>query len=336
MELIGYMAFVPFLLYANHQVQQGLTMGSFVVFIAALFRLYEPIRKLSRMHLHIQQAAASAQRVFELMDSDVEVVDRPGAVVLDGFRNSITFEDVSFQYPGADRKQVLCDVNLTIRHGEIVALVGSSGAGKTTLAGLIPRFYDVVDGSVRIDGAELTSLTLESLRRHIAIVTQETFLFDDTLGNNIAYGREDCELEEIVEAARAAFVDEFAQRLPDGYDTRIGERGQNLSGGQRQRIAIARAILKQAPILILDEATSSLDTESEQLVQRALERLMRNCTTLVIAHRLSTVRKADRIVVMADGRVVEEGNHQKLMDQSGIYRRLYELQFVDIAFPSGA
>ena len=218
---------------------------------------------------------------------------------------------------------------LVIEKGDIVALVGSSGAGKTSLANLLPRFYDVTGGRITIDGQDIRDCTLASLRAQIAMVTQETFLFDDTIRNNIAYGRSDCSLEEIIEAARAAFMHDFIMETGNKYDTIIGERGQRLSGGQRQRIAIARAVLKKAPILILDEATSALDTESERLIQKALHNLMKNCTTLVIAHRLSTIRLADRIVVLDNGRIVEEGNHSSLMEGSGIYRRLYELQFAD-------
>lgn len=328
MEFIGYVAFVPFLLYANFQINRGFTVGAFVVFVAALFRLYEPVRKLSRMHLHFQQASASAQRVFEILDQAPEIRDHPDALPLPPFSGSIDFERVAFSYPG-NRQPVLNGIDLRIQKAEIVALVGASGAGKTSLVSLIPRFYDVRRGAVRIDGIDIRNVTLRSLRSQISMVTQETFLFNDSIRNNIAYGRQDCSMTEIEEAAKSAFIHEFVVSLPRGYEEKIGERGHRLSGGQRQRIAIARAVLKKAPILILDEATSSLDAESERLVQMALENLMRNCTTVVIAHRLSTIRLADRIVVMKEGRIVEEGNHETLMRRSGVYQKLYELQFSD-------
>jgi subfamily B ATP-binding cassette protein MsbA len=329
-EFIGYVAFVPFLFYANYQVSRGFTIGAFVVFVAALFRLYEPVRKLSRMHLHFQQAAASASRVFDLMDTRIEMPQRPDAVALPTLSSEIVFDNVEFAYPGDDSVPVLQDIDLTIRKGEIVALVGSSGAGKTSLVNLLPRFYDVDGGEIRIDGRDIRSCTISSLREQIAIVTQETFLFDETIKSNIAYGREDCKLEDVVEAARAAYIHSFIEALPDQYETLIGERGQRLSGGQQQRIAIARAILKKAPILILDEATSALDTESERLIQKALHNLMQHCTTIVIAHRLSTVRLAHRIAVLDRGRLVEIGSHVELMRKSGVYRKLYELQFADL------
>lgn len=329
-EFIGYVSFVPFLLYANYQVNQGFTIGAFVVFVAALFRLYEPVRKLSRMHLAFQQAFASSTRIFELLDTHIEIQDPPGARELAPLQKKIVFEQVSFHYKGPESQLVLQDIDLTIPKGEIVALVGSSGAGKSTLASLIPRFFDVAAGRITIDGEDIREVSLESLRRQIAIVTQETFLFNDTLKNNIAYGREDCTLEDIEAAARAAFIHDFIVGLPQGYDTAIGERGQLISGGQRQRIAIARAILKGAPVLILDEATSALDSESERLVQEALYNLMQHCTTLVIAHRLSTIRLASRIVVLEAGRIVETGNHESLLEYSGVYRKLYDLQFADV------
>jgi subfamily B ATP-binding cassette protein MsbA len=326
-EFIGYVSFVPFLLYANHQINRGFTIGAFVVFVAALFRLYEPVRKLSRMHLVCQQAFASSTRIFELLDTHIEIQDLPGARELTPIQKEIAFEEVSFHYRGPESQLVLQDINLTIPKGEIVALVGTSGAGKSSLASLIPRFFDVAAGRITIDGEDIREVSLESLRRQIAIVTQETFLFNDTVRNNIAYGREDCTPEDIEAATRAAFIHDFIAGLPQGYDTLIGERGQLVSGGQRQRIAIARAILKGAPVLILDEATSALDSESERLVQEAFNNLMQHCTTLVIAHRLSTVRMADRIVVLEAGRIVETGNHKSLWECSGVYRKLYDLQF---------
>ena len=329
-EFIGYLSFVPFLLYANYQINRGFTIGAFVVFVAALFRLYEPVRKLSRMHLVFQQAFASSTRIFELLETHIEIQDSAGARELAPIQKEIAFEEVSFHYKGPESQLVLRDIDLTISKGEIVALVGSSGAGKSSLASLIPRFFDVAAGRIAIDGQDIREVSLESLRRQIAIVTQETFLFNDTLQDNIAYGREDCTLEDIEAAARAAFIHDFITELPQGYATIIGERGQLVSGGQRQRIAIARAILKGAPVLILDEATSALDSESERLVQEALYNLMQHCTTLVIAHRLSTVRQADRIVVLEAGRIVETGNHETLLEFSGVYRKLHDLQFADV------
>jgi subfamily B ATP-binding cassette protein MsbA len=331
-EFIGYFAFLPFLFYADYQIRhEALSLGAFATFVVAIFKLWEPMRKISRLHLHIQQAFASSTRVFELLETRVEVLDEPGATEMPPFVSDVRFEGVSFIYRSHAKIPALQDINLAIRAGEVVALVGASGAGKTTLASLIPRFYDPTHGHITIDGVDIRRFTQSSLRKQIAIVTQDTFLFNDTARNNIAYGREDCPLDEIVEAARAAFIDDFISSLPQGYDTMIGERGQLVSGGQRQRIAIARAILKNAPILILDEATSSLDSESERLVQQAIYNLMQRRTTLVIAHRLSTVRIADRIAVMDGGRIVEIGNHDSLMARSGVYRRLHDLQSSDVA-----
>ncbi|MFB3904438.1 MAG: ABC transporter ATP-binding protein [Acidobacteriota bacterium] len=327
-EFVGYFAFVPFLIYAHHQISRNaLTLGAFATFVIAIFRLWEPMRKLSRMHLHIQQAFASSARVFELLETRVEIIDSPEAIQLPPFQSEISFDDVSFGYKAHSRSPVLHHIDLKIKAGEVVALVGPSGAGKTTVAGLIPRFYDPTEGRITIDGIDIRKVKQKSLRKQIAMVTQDTFLFNDTVRANISYGREDCGLDEVIEAAKAALIHDFIVSLPQGYDTVIGERGQLVSGGQRQRLAIARAILKNAPILILDEATSSLDSESERLVQEAVYNLMQRKTTLVIAHRLSTVRIADRIVVMQSGRIVEVGDHETLMSRSGVYRRLYDLQF---------
>jgi subfamily B ATP-binding cassette protein MsbA len=304
------------------------TQGSFVAFMAAVVFLYEPFKKLVRTNNTIQQGLAGADRVFELLDTPPQVTDRPGAVELHGVREGIQFERAGFAYdPG---EPVLRDIDLRIPVGQVVALVGMSGGGKSTLADLIPRFYDVTAGRITIDGRDIRELTLASLRAHIAVVTQFTFLFNDSIRANIAYGDLDRPMDEIEAAARAANAHEFITEMPRGYETTIGDLGVRLSGGQRQRLAIARALLKNAPILILDEATSALDTESEGLVQEALERLMANRTTLVVAHRLSTVRRADRIVVLVRGEIVESGTHDELLARGAEYRKLYELQFRDV------
>jgi subfamily B ATP-binding cassette protein MsbA len=291
--------------------------------------LYEPVKRLAGIYNIFQQAFGASHKVFEYLDRDQQVKERPGAAKLARFETSIVLEDVSFHYPSAPDRIVLDSVGLEVRAGQIVALVGPSGAGKTTLANLVPRFYDVERGALRIDGRDIRDLRLSSLREKIGIVAQDTFLFNDTVANNIGYGAADATVEQIHEAARNALAEEFILRMPDGYDTMIGERGQKLSGGQRQRLAIARALLKNAPILILDEATSHLDTESEMLVQRALQNLMEHRTVIVIAHRLSTVRRADKIVVLDRGRLVETGTHEELVTRGGLYQRLYELQFLE-------
>jgi subfamily B ATP-binding cassette protein MsbA len=302
-----------------------LTTGEFVGFIAALFMMYGPAKKLSRVNANLQQAIAAADRIFEMLDTHSEVREREGAAELSRFRDVIEFRDVHFSYAGAE-DVTLRGVSFTIRGGQTLAIVGRSGAGKTTLVNLIPRFYDVTEGAITIDGHDIRDVTLASLRGQIAIVTQETVLFDDTIAANIAYGRPGAAQAEIEAAARAAHAHEFILALDNGYQTMIGERGQRLSGGQRQRIAIARAILRDSPMLILDEATSSLDTESEMLVQDALSTLMLNRTSFVIAHRLSTVRRADVIVVLEQGRIVETGRHDELLARGGAYAKLYELQ----------
>lgn len=299
------------------------TQGSFVGFLATLALLYEPYKRLVRSNYSIQQGLGAADRIFGLLDTRPDVVDRPGAMELRGVREGIVFHDVSFRY---DEEWVLHGINLRIGVGEVVALVGVSGSGKSTLADLIPRFYDVTEGRITIDGVDIRNITLRSLRANIALVTQFTFLFNDTVRNNIAYGRPGVSMEEVVAAAKAANAHDFICSLPEGYDTVIGDLGVKLSGGERQRLAIARALLKDAPILILDEATSALDSEAELLVQEALERLMVKRTTLVVAHRLSTVRRADRIVVLAEGEIVEQGTHAELIARDSAYRHLYELQ----------
>lgn len=307
-------------------INGGRTQGAFFGFLTALFLLYEPFKNLAKTNTAVQQGLGAADRVMEILDTEPEIYDRPGARVLEGLSQSIRFEGVSFRYEDDD---VLHGIDLEIPRGQVIALVGMSGGGKSTIADLLPRFYDVTQGCIRIDGVDLRDYTVASLRAKIAVVTQQTFLFDDTVRNNIAYGLPDCSMTTIEAAAKAAHADGFIAELPHGYDTRIGELGVKLSGGQRQRLAIARAILKDAPILVLDEATSALDTESERLVQQALDNLMRNRTTLVIAHRLSTIQRADRIVVLVRGRIVEQGTHQELLALDAEYRKLYDLQFRD-------
>jgi subfamily B ATP-binding cassette protein MsbA len=294
-------------------------------FLTALILLYEPIKGVSKINSTFQQGAAAAGRIFGLLDIEPEIQERLDAVTLPPFEREIVLKDVTFCYE--PNRPVLQCLNLRLSRGEILAIVGPSGSGKTTLANLIPRFYDVTEGSLKIDDHEIRDLTLHSLRSQIALVTQQTILFNDTVRNNIAYGRKSCTEEDVHQAAKAAFAYEFIKDLPQGFDTVIGESGSRLSGGQQQRVSIARAILKDAPILILDEATSSLDTESEREVQRALENLMQNRTTIIIAHRLSTVKNADRIIVLKDGHLVEEGTHESLLALQGEYHALHRLQF---------
>ncbi len=332
LETVGIVAVACLLLYAQRSIGGGqMSLGEFVAFLFCMFKSYDPIRRLSRLQHDMQQGLASASRIFRLMDEQMEMRDKPGAIGLGRFSRAIEFRNISFSYGAGFNLPVLEGVSFKVSAGEMVAIVGQSGAGKSTLTNLIPRFYDVSEGAVLIDGHDIRDLKLASLREQIALVTQEVHLFNDTVRSNIAYGahgRNDNEVK-IREAARAALADEFIRKLPDGYETEIGERGLILSGGQRQRLAIARAILKDAPILILDEATSALDTESEMLVQQALNNLMAGRTTIVIAHRLSTVRRADRIVVMDAGRIAEMGTHFELLEHGGIYRRIYELQFAE-------
>ena len=331
MELLGGLAIVGLIWYGSRRIAAGvLTQGEFTGFIFAAFMMYMPIKKLSRANTNLQQAIAASERIFEILDTHSEVVERPGAQPLSPLRQGIEFRNVSFTYEDGGAKYILRDVSFPVRAGQVIALVGLSGAGKTTLVNLIPRFYDVTGGAILIDGVDIRDVTLKSLRAQIGIVTQETVLFDDTIANNIAYGSPDAPQAEIEAAANAAHAHEFIVTLPEGYATRIGERGQRLSGGQRQRLAIARALLKNSPVLILDEATSSLDSQSEQLVQEALANLMRNRTAFVIAHRLSTVRRADSIVALDRGRVVEIGRHDELLARpGGVYAKLYDLQLFD-------
>jgi len=327
MELLGAFAIAGALVYGSQQIAAGrLTAGEFFGFVATLFLMYGPIKKLSRVNANIQQAIAAAERIFEVLDRHTEVVERAGAVTLAPFRRMIEFRDVAFAYDDVQARAILRGVTFTVQAGQVVALVGRSGAGKTTLVNLIPRFYDVTGGAILIDGVDIRDVTLASLRAQIGIVTQETILFDDTVAANIAYGRPSATREEIEQAARAAHAHEFITALARGYESTIGERGQRLSGGQRQRLAIARALLKDSPLLVLDEATSSLDTESERAVKENIDRLLDGRTSFVIAHRLSTVRDADLILVLEKGRLVEQGSHDDLMKRQGLYFYLVSQQ----------
>ncbi len=327
MEFLGGLGIALIISYGGYQVITGAsTPGTFFSFLAALILLYEPVKRMSGLNNEIQNGLAAAVRVYALLDTKPEVDDQPDAPELAPLKERIEFKDVSFAYrPG---KPVLRDINLIVPAGQVLALVGTSGGGKTTMVNLLPRFYQLEQGSVLIDGRDIKTVSLKSLRSQIAIVTQQTILFNDTVRGNISYGRPEAGEDELRAAAEAAYALEFIGRLPQGFDTVIGEGGVLLSGGQRQRISIARAILADRPILILDEATSNLDTESEMFVQKALENLMRGRTTFVIAHRLSTVQRADRILVVQEGRIVESGRHQDLVNAGGPYQRLYRMQFM--------
>ncbi len=327
MEFIGAASVALIIWIGGMTVIKGnMTVGEFFSFLAALMLLYEPVKHLASVNNVIQQGLAAAERVFEILDISPEIADVPDALDLSHSSGHIVFSDVSFRY---GRDWVLEDINLDIASGTKLAIVGTSGGGKTTLVNLIPRFYDVTTGKITIDGYDIRNVTQKSLRKQISIVSQEVVLFNDTVGNNIRYGMRDVSDSDLTEALKAAYALDFVSALPDGYDTVIGERGARLSGGQRQRLSIARALLKDSPILILDEATSSLDTESENLVQKALENLVRGRTTLTIAHRISTVKDADRIVVISHGRIVETGKHDELLKLGGEYSRLYSLLVED-------
>ena len=321
-EFLGGIGIAMIIWFGGTQVLQGhSTPGAFMSFLTALIMLYEPVKGVSKINSTIQQGMAAATRIFALLSIRPDIREAPDAIEMPLFSRSIVLSDVCFSYE--NNPLVIKHLNLRVNRGEVLAVVGPSGSGKTTLSNLIPRFYEISQGSLLIDGIDIRQFTLPSLRRQLALVTQQTILFNDTVRNNIAYGRNDCPEEKIVEAARAAFALDFIVELPQGFDTIIGESGARLSGGQQQRISIARALLKDAPILILDEATSSLDTESEREVQRALENLMQNRTTIVIAHRLSTIKNADRIIVLKEGQLVEEGSHDELLELGGEYSALY-------------
>ena len=336
MDVLGVVGIALLILIGRGRiVRNQMTPGVFVAFITAVFSLYNPVRKFALFYNNFQQALGASSEIFKFMDLEDDVREKPRAKSLPKFSGSVRFEHVSFAYAhdGEQRHDVLHDINLEVRRGEILAVVGSSGAGKSTLVHLIPRFFDVTDGRLLIDNLDVRDVTLASLRAQVGIVTQETVLFNDTVRNNIAYGQPNVAQKEVEAAARAALAHDFIVALPAGYDTVIGERGVRLSGGERQRLAIARALLKNAPVLILDEATSALDSESEALVQSALHNLMSGRTVFVIAHRLSTVRRADRIVVIENGTIADVGRHEELMKKLGTYRRLYELQFANVDSP---
>jgi subfamily B ATP-binding cassette protein MsbA len=327
MEFITSLGIAAVVWFGGNKVMSGqLSAEDFFSFITAMALVYSPIKKLNGSYNDFQRCLGAAERVFEVIDQKPEIVDTSAAVSLTRVRGDVSFSNVSFRF---DDAWVLRNISLTAQRGDIIALVGPSGGGKTTLVSLIPRFYDVTEGEVRIDGQDVRSVRIDSLTAQVALVDQETTLFNDTLANNIRYGMPGASDQEVEAAARAAFAHDFISEMPEGYETNIGDRGVRLSGGQRQRLCIARALLKDAPILILDEATSALDTESEQMVQNALNNLMQNRTTFVIAHRLSTVLNADRILVLDKGEIVEQGTHEGLLAQGGLYKKLYSMQFAD-------
>jgi subfamily B ATP-binding cassette protein MsbA len=332
MDIFGAIAIALLLLLGREQINHHVfSSGTFLAFIVAVFKLYDPVRKFALFNNNFQQALGASSEIFKFMDTEDDVREKPGVKALLPFSRGIRFENVCFAYQSENEgREILRDINLEVHAGEVLAVVGSSGAGKSTLVHLIPRFFDVTSGSLTIDGRDVRETTLSSLRSQIGVVSQDTVLFNDTVRNNIAYGQPGVPQKAVEAAARAALAHDFIVDLPNGYETVIGERGVRLSGGERQRIAIARALLKNAPILILDEATSALDSESEALVQSALQNLMTGRTVVVIAHRLSTVRRADRIVVLENGTIADVGAHEELMKKLGTYRRLYELQFAEV------
>ncbi|MGZ8847894.1 MAG: ABC transporter ATP-binding protein, partial [Pyrinomonadaceae bacterium] len=328
-ELIGIVFVAVLIFFGEREIRLGrMDLAQFLLFIVLLFRSYDPMRKLSRLHNSMSSALAAAQHIWEVLDEHAEIVEKPNAIDLSPLQREIEFRNVEFGY-GDEERSVLRGVSLVAPAGKMVALVGESGGGKSTLTKLLPRFHDPSSGAVLWDGVDLRDARLASLRSQIALVTQETVLFNDSVRYNITYGKPQATDQDLEDAARAALAHDFISELPDAYDTIVGERGIFLSGGQRQRLAIARALLIDAPVLILDEATSALDAESEQLVQRAIGNLIRNRTTIVIAHRLSTIRRADLIVVMERGQIIEQGTHAELLARGGQYQRLYELQFAD-------
>ncbi|HET9742491.1 MAG TPA: ABC transporter ATP-binding protein [Terriglobales bacterium] len=332
MDLIGAVAVALLLWVGRERIRvHAMTLGAFFVFIVAVFKLYDPVRKFAQFYNNFQQALGASSAIFDFMEVEDDVKEKPHAIALPAFQHQIHFDHVDFSYDDEEGScRVLSDINLEVKAGEVVAIVGPSGAGKSTLLRLLPRFFDVSAGAILIDGHDLRDVSIRSLRSQIGLVTQETVLFNDTVRNNIAYGRPNIPMDQVERASKAALAHDFILKLPAGYDTVIGERGMRLSGGERQRISIARALLKDSPILILDEATSALDAESESLVQSALQNLMANRTAFVIAHRLSTVRNADRIIVMENGAITDIGPHHELLQRFGTYQRLYNLQFVDV------
>jgi subfamily B ATP-binding cassette protein MsbA len=333
MDILSAVIVTLVLLYARDAIHHNrMTPGEFVTFVGALFASYTPIKRMGVFYQQLQQARGATAQVFDLLALEEEQQDQPGATPLSPFSHEIELEDVSFSYDSG--QPVLQDIYLSASHGDVIAIVGSSGAGKTTLVNLLPRFYSPSSGAVRFDGNDIREVTLRSLRDQIAIVSQENILFNDTVWNNICYGSKDQPKERVIAAAQAALAHDFIEEMPQGYQTQLGDRGQRLSGGQRQRLAIARAILKDSPILILDEATSELDSESELFVQKALANLMVGRTVFVIAHRLSTIRRANKIIVLEGGAIRESGTHQELLALGGLYTRLYELQFADADSPS--
>lgn len=330
-DTLATIAGVVILIYAGRKIIDGtgdLDAGDFMTFILALLQMIKPVKSLSQIHIKIQEGMAAAERIFEVMDADEKVKDSQVGINIDKFKNKISYSNVSFSYDSD--VIVIDDISFDVRFGEVVALVGPSGGGKSTLLDLLPRFYDPQKGSISIDGTDIKNIKLSSLRSLMGIVTQETFLFNDNIFNNIAYGLENIALDDVIEISKMANAHQFIEQFPDGYNTIVGNRGVKLSGGQRQRLAIARALMKNPQILIFDEATSALDTESEMLVQDAINRLMKNRTTLVIAHRLSTIKNADRIIVIDNGKIVEQGVHDELVNKNGLYQRLYSMQFKDI------
>jgi subfamily B ATP-binding cassette protein MsbA len=327
-EFLGVITITIILYFIGSQIVLGksdMTPGAFFVFLGIFFQMMPSIKLAGQVFNSIQEGIAASERVFAILDTPPKVVDSPNAVKIKSFEKEIQFQNVSFKYDKSDL--ILKNIDLLIKKGEVLAIVGPSGAGKSSLVDLIPRFYDVTDGSILIDGVDIRNITMKSLRSLIGVVTQETILFNDTVRNNIAYGLQSISIDKIIEAAKAANAHSFIEGLKDGYETVIGDRGIKLSGGERQRLSIARALLKNPPILILDEATSSLDTESEMLVQQAIERLMKGRTSIVIAHRLSTIQRANKIIVISDGKIVEEGAHDELLSKNGLYHKLYYMQF---------